>query len=275
MASYPKESLRTLRFPDGAFSASASRGAPVQNDDDRDFLWLSRAVDRISSKNEMPDIASETIAIATAILKGDTCVLYLLEGDEFVIRASWRSDQTACTRVRRRAARNVLRNSGVEPLLIPDTAYQDARFRLFNTAFAPSYESFLLIPIAVAGQVRGLISACGRLWHQFTMRQVSAVSILSGMVGSQMEVVRLNKENSSLAARLDSCEEIEKATTILTCDLNVSHEAAYLLLQQQSRQHRKPMRSLAAAIILAEAMKEASPSGSSSAPVDNSQSLSQ
>jgi GAF domain-containing protein len=275
MASYPKEPLRTLRFPDGAFSASASRGATVETDDDCDFLWLNRAMDRISSKNQMPDIASETLPIANAILKCDACAVYLLEGDHFLMRASWRSGQTAVPRVTRRAVRNVLGNLGMDPLLIPERAYQNLRFRLFNTAFAPSYESFLLIPILVAGQARGLVNAYGRFWHQFTMRQISAVSILSGMISSQIEVVRLSKENISLAARLESCEEVEKATNILARDLNVSHEAAYLLLQQQSRHNRKPMRSLAAAIVLADGIKGTSPSLEGSPLTDNSQSLSQ
>jgi uroporphyrinogen-III synthase len=48
---------------------------------------------------------------------------------------------------------------------------------------------------------------------------------------------------------------VERAKGILQRDLQLSEEEAYLTLQRQSRQMRKPMREIAEAIVLSEEIK--------------------
>ena len=48
---------------------------------------------------------------------------------------------------------------------------------------------------------------------------------------------------------------MERAKGILQSELGLSEEQAYLTLQRQSRQRRKPMREIAEAIILSEEVK--------------------
>jgi uroporphyrinogen-III synthase len=43
---------------------------------------------------------------------------------------------------------------------------------------------------------------------------------------------------------------MERAKGLLQRELNIDEEAAYLMLQKQSRQKRKPLREIAEAIIL-------------------------
>jgi uroporphyrinogen-III synthase len=145
-----------------------------------------------------------------------------------------------------------------EPLWIPESAFQDPRFRLFNTPSAPSFEVLLLTPIVVRGQLTGIISAQHRLRHQITRSRATLVSFLSSLLGIQMDVFRLRKENISLKAKLESCDEIKEATQILRHEMDLSQADAYLLLQRKSRNMRKPMREVAASIILANSLKHAS-----------------
>jgi uroporphyrinogen-III synthase len=49
---------------------------------------------------------------------------------------------------------------------------------------------------------------------------------------------------------------VERAKGILQRDLGLSEEQAYLALQKQSRQKRKPMKEIAEAIILGEEVRE-------------------
>ena len=51
---------------------------------------------------------------------------------------------------------------------------------------------------------------------------------------------------------------LERAKGILQCDLKINEEDAYLILQRQSQQRRKPMKEIAEAIILSHVVKSGS-----------------
>jgi uroporphyrinogen-III synthase len=51
---------------------------------------------------------------------------------------------------------------------------------------------------------------------------------------------------------------VERAKGILQRTLHLSEEDAYLVLQRESRQRRKPMKDVAEAIVLSEDVKRAS-----------------
>jgi uroporphyrinogen-III synthase len=62
--------------------------------------------------------------------------------------------------------------------------------------------------------------------------------------------------NSNLTDQLQTRKVVERAKGILQRELKLSEEQAYLALQQQSRQKRKPMKDIAEAIILSEDVRE-------------------
>jgi len=64
--------------------------------------------------------------------------------------------------------------------------------------------------------------------------------------------------NSRLSEQLNTRKAVERAKGILQRDLRLSEEQAYLTLQSQSRQRRKPMREVAEAIVLSDEIKRAS-----------------
>jgi AmiR/NasT family two-component response regulator len=74
-------------------------------------------------------------------------------------------------------------------------------------------------------------------------------------VGAEMEMARLENANSQLSEQLNTRKAVERAKGILQRDLRLSEEKAYLTLQSQSRQRRKPMREIAEAIVLSDEVK--------------------
>ena len=248
----------------------------VSVDGDSDFLSVRAAAERISRTRQMADLLDESVSAISAITKCDACVVYLLEREVFVLQAS-RLGQGAVPRVSKKAVRTVASISKPgDAIWIPETAFRDPRHRLFTTSLAPSFEAVLLIPIAIRGQLAGLINSYGQLRHQFARREIKLASVLSSILGLQIDLLRLRKQNASLTERLASCDEIEKATRVLQSELNFSQEDAYLLLQRRSRETRAPMRDVAAAILVANNLKHASNSDHSSRgiPTGNPESLS-
>jgi uroporphyrinogen-III synthase len=58
--------------------------------------------------------------------------------------------------------------------------------------------------------------------------------------------------------KLETRKLVERAKGILQRDLGLNEEQAYLALQRQSRQKRKPMKDVAEAIVLSEEIKRGS-----------------
>jgi uroporphyrinogen-III synthase len=68
-------------------------------------------------------------------------------------------------------------------------------------------------------------------------------------------MARLEDANSNLWEQLQTRKVVERAKGILQRDLGLSEEQAYLTLQRQSRQTRKAMKDIAAAIVLSDEVK--------------------
>ena len=77
-------------------------------------------------------------------------------------------------------------------------------------------------------------------------------------MGAEIEMARLEGENSQLLQQLETRKLVERAKGILQRDLGMNEEQAYLALQRQSRQKRRSLKEIAEAIVLGEEIRRAS-----------------
>jgi len=68
----------------------------------------------------------------------------------------------------------------------------------------------------------------------------------------------LEEANFTLSEQLQTRKLVERAKGILQRDLGLSEEQAYLALQRQSRQKRRPMKEIAEAIVLSDDVRGSS-----------------
>jgi uroporphyrinogen-III synthase len=106
------------------------------------------------------------------------------------------------------------------------------------------------------GRVVGAINVQHRGPHTYRLKEIRMISAIGFLVGAEIELARMEEVNSNLTDQLQTRKVVERAKGILQRDLGLSEEQAYLGLQQQSRQKRKPMRDIAEAIILGEEVRE-------------------
>ena len=78
------------------------------------------------------------------------------------------------------------------------------------------------------------------------------ISTVGFLVGAEIELARLEEANVTLAEQLQTRKLVERAKGILQRDLGLSEEQAYLALQRQSRQKRRPMKEIAQALVLSD-----------------------
>lgn len=144
------------------------------------------------------------------------------------------------------------------PVAIERDAFDDPGFQIFHQLPEDRFEAFLSVPILSRGKVVGAINVQQREPYIFSQREIRLIATAGFLVGAEIEVARLESAISQLSEQLNTRKGVERAKGILPRDLRLSEEEAYLALQSQSRQRRKPMREVAEAIVLSDEIKRAS-----------------
>jgi len=218
---------------------------------------------RLGTADGFHDVLSRIVEFATALVKCDSCLIYVLEGDELVLRASRNPHPDVIDRLKLRVGQGItgwVAEHG-EPAAVSQKAQHDPRFQFFHELPEDTYEAFLSVPLMCRGRVMGVINLQHRKPHTYTRRQTKMISAIGFLVGAEIEMARLEEANSSLAEQLQSRKVVERAKGILQRDLALSEEQAYLALQRQSRQKRRPMKEIAEAIVLSDEVRGNSQSG--------------
>jgi len=212
---------------------------------------------RLSTEDEFHEVLKRVVDFASALVRCDSCLIYVLEGDELVLRASKNPHPDVVDRLKLRVGQGITGwvAEHREPVAVAEKAAQDPRFQFFHELPEDSYEAFLSVPLMCRGRVVGVINLQHRQHHVYRRREIRLISTAGFLVGAEIELARLQEANSTLAEQLQTRKMVERAKGILQRDLGLSEEQAYLTLQRQSRQKRRPMKEIAEAIILSDEVK--------------------
>jgi len=113
------------------------------------------------------------------------------------------------------------------------------------------------VPVLNPQGVVGVINLQHRRPHVHGKAEIKLVSTIGFLVGAAIEMARLENQNLVLSEQLEARKVLERAKGILQRDMQMSEEQAYLALQRQSRQMRRPMKEIAEAVILSEELRRA------------------
>ena len=209
---------------------------------------------RLNAADGFHDVLSRVVEFASALVKCDSCLIYVLEDDELVLRASKNPHADAVDRLKLRVGQGITGwvAEHREPVAIPEKAAQDPRFQFFHELPEDSYEGFLSVPLMCRGRVVGVINVQHKQHHVYRRREIRMISTVGFLVGAEIELARLEEANVTLAEQLQTRKLVERAKGILQRDLGLSEEQAYLALQRQSRQKRRPMKEIAQALVLSD-----------------------
>lgn len=222
-----------------------------------DVDFVHQVASRIAAADPLHEVLEQIVAFVSFVVKCDSCFVYALERDELVLRASMNPHPEAVDRLKLRIGQGITGwvAEHVEPVAISRNAFDDPRFRFFNELPEDRYEAFLSVPVLCRGRLVAVINVQHRASHIHTEREIQLISTLGFLVGAEIEMARLESENSHLSEKLESRKLIERAKGILQRELGGTEEQGYLTLQKQSRQRRKSMREIAEAIILSDDVK--------------------
>ena len=209
---------------------------------------------RLNQADGFHEVLTRVVDFASGLVKCDSCLIYVMEEEELVLRASKNPHPDVVDRLKLRVGQGITGwvAEHLEPVAIPEKAAHDPRFQFFHELPEDSYEAFLSVPLMCRGRVVGVINLQHKQHHVYRRREIRMISTIGFLVGAEIEMARLEDANTSLAEQLKTRKIVERAKGILQRDLGLTEEQAYLALQRQSRQKRKPMKEIAEAIVLSD-----------------------
>lgn len=125
------------------------------------------------------------VELVVEFMECDSCLLYLLEGDELVLCASNNPRPDTIGKVRLKLGEGLTGWVARERRLlsISREAYTDPRFKLFTDLPEDTFEAFLSAPVIVRNRVAGVINVQHRQPHFHTGGEMELLTTVGEQVG--------------------------------------------------------------------------------------------
>jgi signal transduction protein with GAF and PtsI domain len=223
--------------------------------------FLHEVGTRIAAADPLHEVLDEIVDFVSELVSCDSCLIYVRDEEELVLRASKNSHPDLIDRLKLHVGEGITGwvAENREPVVIGCEASRDPRFRNFSELPEDNFEAFLSIPVVFRGRVVSVINVQHESPHGYSLREVKAIATVGHLVGAAIEMARLEAHVEVLTDKLATRKWVERAKGILQRDLGMDEEAAYGYLQRSARQRRKSMREVAEAILLADELKRQGP----------------
>ncbi len=207
---------------------------------------------RIAAADPLSTVLKLVVEFVSTVVKCDSCFLYVLEGNDLILRASQNPHSEVVNRLALRMGQGITGwvAENKKPVAIASRASSDPRFQSFQELPEDRYEAFLSVPILCRDKLVGVINLQHRESHVHSQREIHLVSTIGFLVGPEIELVRLEAEDSKLSELSEARRLVKAAQEILQRDLQIAEEDAFLVLQRESRERRKSMKEIAEAILV-------------------------
>src|SRR5580658_10699589 len=152
---------------------------------------------QLATADGFHEVLTRVVDFASALVKCDSCLIYVLESDELVLRASKNSHPEVVDRLKLRVGQGIKGwvAEHHEPVAISERAAQDRRFQFFHELPEDSYEAFLSVPLMCRGRVVGAINLQHRRPHVHKLKEIRIISAIGFLVGAEIELARMEEVN--------------------------------------------------------------------------------
>jgi two-component system, response regulator PdtaR len=229
-----------------------SEGLNDSHEESSDIDLLHEIGSRMAAADSFHEVLSRIMDMVTAAIRCDSCFIYVLDKNKLVLRASKNPHADVVDQLEMAVGQGVTGwvAEHRQTVALSSKAWSDPRFAKVRNLPEDRFEAFLAVPILCRGKLVGVINVQHREPHHHSRREIHLITLIGYLVGAEVELARMEDEKSQLTDQLETRKVMERAKGLLQRELNIDEESAYLILQKQSRQKRKPLREIAEAIIL-------------------------
>jgi len=163
-------------------------------------LTLLQKISRLLIREaKLEDALGEVVSLVVEFMECDSCLLYLLDDHELVLRASNNPQPATVGRVR------LALNEGLTGwvarekrlLAISREAYHDPRFKFFSDLPEDTYEAFLSAPILSRRGVEGVINVQHRDPHPHSGIEMELLTSVGEQVGCLLMLAELESKTAN------------------------------------------------------------------------------
>jgi uroporphyrinogen-III synthase len=154
------------------------------------FQKISRFMVRDLS---LQDVLKGIVSLIVEYTECDSCLVYLLDGEDLVLCASNKPHPSTIGKLRMRWNEGLTGWVARERrlLAISREAYKDPRFKNFGELEEDSYEAFLSAPVIARNRVVGVINVQHRMPHQHSGSEMEVLTTVGEQVGCVLVLARL------------------------------------------------------------------------------------
>ena len=144
------------------------------------------------------EILEKLVVFATTLVESDSCFVYVREGEDLVLMASKNPHREILDRLKLKVGEGITGwvAEHRQTVALGLNAWKDPRFKVFSDLPEDQFESFLSVPILARGRAVGVINLQNRKPHEYTAREIAAISTMGAFVGAEIEMVRLEVESA-------------------------------------------------------------------------------
>jgi uroporphyrinogen-III synthase len=215
---------------------------------------LQEIIDTIGNGFDLKEILNNVAKIIGKITRADSCFIYLISGDEVILKASQNPHHSNLTKVKMKVGEGITGwvAETKKTVAISTKAYEDKRFKLFSSLPEDKFEGFLSVPIIFKNSVIGVINVQHKKSKKYPKKEINFLETIAKQIGGILEVSRLISETNVLKEALETQKLINKAKSILMKSGGLSEQEAHQLLVKKSMDKRRSLKEVAEAIILAQ-----------------------
>ena len=223
--------------------------APEQQ---QDIDVLHEIGERIAAADPLWTVLKLVVELVSTVVKCDSCFLYVLEGNELILRASQNPHAEVVNRLTLRMGQGITGwvAENKKPVAIANRAAFDPRFQSFHELPEDRFEAFLSVPILCRDKLVGVINLQHREAYTYSRQEIRLISMVGFLVGPEIELARLEAESSRFSELAEAQQLVQTATGILQRNWQVTLEEASSVLRREGRERRRSLKEIAEAILI-------------------------
>ena len=184
----------------------------------RHLRLLTETIAAVNSSLDLQEVLELVAHKVADALGTDACFVYLYDerSDELVLRATYGSRVEEMTRTpRMRPGEGITGTAAAEgaPVMIPEKAHLDPRFKQFPNLREDEYESILAVPIVAREKLEGALNVRTRAPRAFTDSEMDLLVAIASQVAQTIEHARLYERAQRRVAELEALARISEAVS--------------------------------------------------------------
>jgi two-component sensor histidine kinase/putative methionine-R-sulfoxide reductase with GAF domain len=184
----------------------------------RHLQLLTETIAAVNSTLDLEEVLGLVASKVASALDADACFVYLYDqrADELILRATHGASVDEIERRPRMRPGEGLTGAAVAeraPVMIPEKAHLDPRFKHFATVHEEEYESILAVPILAREKLEGALNVRTRRAREYSQAEIDLLQALAAQVAQSIEHATLYAQAQRRVEELEALAEISEAVS--------------------------------------------------------------